>query len=241
MLLALLLPELVLRACFEILGRSAIFKIEGVDEQGLTEEEKAGLLEEILSISERNFGHNRTYVANEKYPQLSKYLFAYTEGVVLETGAEHSRVLQSDANLKKNVKSLADMQHGAASSSSAGAPEAAKFEGFATSSPFFTQELSLAPLTLISAIKSCRSAKFLESLVLEAPRSFSFCSEAEAAKTFLEVLLGTVRLQLAKKLPTDRTDACEDFVASLSTLLEQSAVHEVGSKSIIKSTKALLA
>ena len=106
MLLALLLPELVLRACFEILGRSAIFKIEGVDEQGLTEEEKAGLLEEILSISERNFGHNRTYVANEKYPQLSKYLFAYTEGVVLETGTEHSRVLQSDANLKKNVKSL---------------------------------------------------------------------------------------------------------------------------------------
>ena len=111
-LLALLLPELVLRACFEILGRSAIFEIEGVDEQGLTEEEKAGLLEEILSISERNFGHNRTYVANEKYPQLSKYLFAYIEGVVLETGAEHSRVLQSDANLKKNVKSLADMQHG---------------------------------------------------------------------------------------------------------------------------------
>ena len=42
-------------ACFEILGRSAIFKIEGVDEQGLTEEEKAGLLGEILSISERIF------------------------------------------------------------------------------------------------------------------------------------------------------------------------------------------
>ena len=240
MLLALLLPELLLRACFEILGRSAIFKIEGVDQQGLTEEEKAGLLEEILSISERNFGHNRTYVANEKYPQLSKYLFAYTEGVVLETGAKHSRVL-SDANLKKNVKSLADMQHGAASSSSAGAPEATKSEGFAAS------EQKLKDLGT-SRTKLSKNLEDLQLLIAEVELKGAEDSswvkkgeEAEAAKTFLEVFLGTVRLQLAKKPPTDRTDACEDFLASLTTLLEQSAVHEVGSKSIIKSTKALLA
>ena len=238
MLLALLLPQLVLVL---ILGRSAIFKIEGVDEQGLTEEEKAGLLEEILSISERNFCHNRTYVANEKYPQLSKYLFAYTEGVVLETGAAHSRVLQSDANLKKNVKSLADMQHGAASSSSAGAPEATKSEGFAAS------EQKLKDLGT-SRTKLSKNLEDLQLLIAEIKlkgAEDSSCvkkgEEVEAAKTSLEVFLGTVRLQLAKKLPTDRTDACEDFLASLSTLLEQSAVHEVGSKSIIKSTKPLLA
>ena len=160
--------------------------------------------------------------------------------MVLETGAAHSRVLQSDANLKKNVKSLADMQHGAASSSSAGAPEATKSEGFAASE----QKLKDLGTSRTKLSKNLEDLLLIAEIKLKGAEDSSCVKkgeEVEAAKTSLEVFLGTVRLQLAKKLPTDRTDACEDFLASLSTLLEQSAVHEVGSKSIIKSTKPLLA
>ena len=41
--------------------RSAIFKIEGVDTEGMDEAKKSALLEEILTMSENRFGRQRTH------------------------------------------------------------------------------------------------------------------------------------------------------------------------------------
>ena len=61
--------------------RSAIFKLEGVDERPLPNESmKKQLLEEILTMCELRFGHARQTQLHETFDILSKYYFVHSQG-----------------------------------------------------------------------------------------------------------------------------------------------------------------
>ena len=67
--------------------RSAIFKIEGVDESSLANDDmKQQLLEEILTMCELRFGHARQTQLHDKFDVLSKYYFVHSQGQKQTTG-----------------------------------------------------------------------------------------------------------------------------------------------------------
>ena len=70
-------------------------------EEGLTEQEKTELLEEILSKSEAAYDFERTVQANTNFPVLTKYLYTYTLGLNSKFGTEHRTEALSETNLKK--------------------------------------------------------------------------------------------------------------------------------------------
>ena len=67
--------------------RSAIFRIEGVDESSLANDDmKQQLLEEILTVCELRFGHARQTQLHDKFDILSKYYFVHFQGQKQTTG-----------------------------------------------------------------------------------------------------------------------------------------------------------
>lgn len=55
--------------------RTAIFKLEGIDETGLEENVKQELLEELLTEAEKRYNYERSANIHPKYEVLSKYFY----------------------------------------------------------------------------------------------------------------------------------------------------------------------
>ncbi|CAJ1393211.1 unnamed protein product [Effrenium voratum] len=77
--------------------RQGIFEIEHIDTAGLSENDKDEILEEILSKSEKSFGHSRQVQEHSKFKQLHKYLFVYTKGKKNTEGTRTSSSMSSTA------------------------------------------------------------------------------------------------------------------------------------------------
>ena len=74
-----------------------VFEIEHIDTAGLSENDKDEILEEILSKSEKSFGHSRQVQEHSKFKQLHKYLFVYTKGKKNTEGTRTSSSMSSAA------------------------------------------------------------------------------------------------------------------------------------------------
>ena len=75
--------------------RSAIFKIEGVDESSLANDDmKQQLLEEILTMCELRFGYARQTQLHDKFDILSKYYFVHSQGQKQTTGTVEADIRQ---------------------------------------------------------------------------------------------------------------------------------------------------
>ena len=85
--------------------RSAIFKIEGVDESSLANDDmKQQLLEEILTMCELRFGHARQTQLHDKFDILSKYYFVHSQGQKQTTGTVEEQTLDSSCTGMKGMQ-----------------------------------------------------------------------------------------------------------------------------------------
>ena len=108
--------------------RSAIFKIEGVDESSLANDDmKQQLLEEILTMCELRFGHARQTQLHDKFDVLSKYYFVHSQGQKQTTGTVEEQTLDSSCTGMKGMqvkdKAAMDIMMGKTSSANRPDPE----------------------------------------------------------------------------------------------------------------------
>ena len=64
------------------------------------------LLEEILRVSREKFKYDDYRETNEKFPQLSKYLFKWTTGNACVTGEQTKTKVDSQGNMKKLANAI---------------------------------------------------------------------------------------------------------------------------------------
>ena len=231
-LLVLFLQKLTVQ---ELLCRSAIFKHEGVCEDGLSDEDKAAILEEILSTAESNFGYHRTMVENPRFPVLTKYLFCYSSGLTTESSTTSSRQASSEANLKKHAKMALELF-----GSDGQQPTEESVEVSASYKLADAKNKELGAYR----IKLAKNLEELLQLTAEVREKQDDALEKKAAElgtasSSLQNCLDALRSQLARKLP-DKSADCQKLVDELDALLQQSGAHELGSKTAIKTWRNLL-
>lgn len=183
------------------------------------------MLEEILLKSETDFDFPRTMQENKKYPQLTKYLFAYSDGVKSSFGTEHRSEASSVGTFKKSsVEALALLsseQTGAAADSG---PAVLYSESWKLADKKF-KELQAARLRLAKCLEDIQQC-IADVQALSDKTYDKKLKDLGGAKDNLEQFLQTVRVALAAGLPEDKAAECEEVPKKLSVLCEQAAAHE---------------
>ena len=195
-------------------------------------------MEEILSKSEKNFGHSRQAQDHSKFKQLHKYLFVYTKGKKNTEGTRTSSSMSSTAAGMKGKASqkmaldLLGRPELASSSAAEHGMSASLFESESKSLQAARVRLSklLEDLKLLTAeIAGLKDNSWGKKL-----------GELENADQQLSGFLSEVRTQLAVPFPTDKQQEVPDLLAQLKELNEKASMHEKAVKLIYKTSKSLL-
>ena len=224
--------------------RSAIFKIEGVDESSLANDDmKQQLLEEILTMCELRFGHARQTQLHDKFDVLSKYYFVHSQGQKQTTGTVEEQTLDSSCTGMKGMqvkdKAAMDIMMGKTSSANRPDPENVS-SSFSEASESF--KLLLKDKARLAA--NLEDLKFLKhkmnSLYKNDPVWTKKIEELANACVSLDSFLEDLRAHHANGLPKDAEADCLELAKSLATVHLQALTHDKGGKAMIKTFKAVL-
>ena len=217
--------------------RSAIFKIEGVDESSLANDDmKQQLLEEILTMCELRFGHARQTQLHDKFDILSKYYFVHSQGQKQTTGTVDCTGMKG---MQVEDKAAMDIMMGKTSSANRPDPENVS-SSFSEASESF--KLLLKDKARLAA--NLKNLKFLKhkmnSLYKNDPVWTKKIEELANACVSLGSFLEDLRAHHANGLLKDAGADCQELAKSLATVHMQALTRDKGGKSVIKTFKAVL-
>ena len=196
-----------------------------MDTTDLEENTKAEILEEILCAAEKLFQYERYVDENKRFPQLTKYLFKFTEGKTDSKEVSHYKSAFSSGTVnKKQFEST---------------PAAIETDP-ATDS--YTQ--CAEALADLKTVKNKLSKNFedLKQLQAQCEREQDAswdrkAKEVEEKACTLSAFLEKVRKTASLKLAPSET--YDEELKSLQAVLTEAYAHEKASRTVVKSLKQL--
>ena len=210
--------------------RQAIFKIEGVDTTGMEPSDVKDLLEEVLRVSREKFKYDDHRETNEKFPQLSKYLFKWTMGNASVTGEETKTKVDSQGNMKKLANAI-----------EAGPSTGAVDNGTAE----YQECLSLQNELKQVRAKLARGAEELKQYEATLARRAKTDSVWETKVDEVKEKVGLTDGCLAKvrdllSLTPAANDKNEEALVDLKAGLSEAVAHEKATRAVCRALKTLL-
>ena len=204
--------------------RTAIFKLEGIDEAGLEENLKQELLEEILTESAKRYNYERSANIHPKYEVLSKYFYVHSAGQVAKQATKTEESLGSQCagmkNLQLKDKRSMDIMLGKTSgSSSSKDPAQQPSESFARAKELL-KKIVAEKKKLTQSNEELKSLKTKISTKHSGDKAWdNRKDDVDQVITALEDFLGVLRQHEAESVPAD--------VTSSGSFAEMFPKHEV--------------